>query len=246
MSMSNNKCQAKGGPAACTNPNCPEKHLQSNLVIPKSFAVQAQRKQPTVPFGAWTDENTVLFRTQTGSKLYGLGNANSDDDYYVVTPSKQVTYRSKRIKASQSFEGDKDTVYMDFKSFVALCEKGVPNTLEVMFSRASVSEFFEDYRNNYFCSDPVVIHKYMATIKMYSLGTGDSQFKYRRHALRLAHNLEEILYTGRFNPTLTPAVARRITEMASQSDMKYFKDLEKFSPIEVDWEETFVKENGAN
>lgn len=240
--MSTKKCQAKDGPANCHNPNCPEK--QDHWVIPASFEAQSKgRKPPKVPFGAWTNEDTVLFKTATGSKLYNLANANSDDDYYVITPTKYVAGKSRRSAIKQSLTGDLDTVFMDFKSFVNLCSTGAPTTLEVMFSQASRSDFFEDYRNGYYCSDPAVVHKYMATIKRFSLETNDKQFKYRRHALRLALNLEEILYTGRFNPTLSNSTATQITRFTEMSDEKYFKELKQMSVIEVDWDEAFKAEN---
>lgn len=236
------KCQAKGGPANCDNPNCPEK--TSSWEIPQFFIEQAKaHTPPKIPFGAWTKEDTVLFKTPTGSRLYNLANANSDDDYYVITPSKYVSGQSRRSAIKQSLKGDLDTVFMDFRSFVKLCSEGAPTTLEVMFSQASKSDFFEDYRNNYYCSDPAVVHKYMATIKRFSLETSDKQFKMRRHALRLALNLEEILYTGRFNPTLSSSTATRITRIAEKPDLEYFKELKKISLIEVDWDESFKKEN---
>lgn len=234
------KCQAKGGPANCVNPQCPEK--QFHFETPASFIKQAARPKPKTP-GAWSNEGTVLFRTQTGSKLYGLDTADSDDDFYVITPSKYVA-RQSRKSARQSFAGDADTVYMDFRTFNHLATfEGAPTVLEVMFSRKSVSDYFEDYRQNFFCSDPVVLHKYMKTIKTFSLWKKEDKiFKMRRHALRVSTNLEEILYTGRFNPTLSPTVASRITRFAGLDDEKYLRELKAMCPIEVDWDEIFFKE----
>lgn len=235
----NRKCRGKNGPEFCSDPNCPEKRFSPQVTIPQSFQVQSNRVKPVPPTGAWTDEDTVLFRTQTGSKLYGLAHSGSDDDYYVITPSKYVAKGFRRYSARQSFAGNEDTVYVDFKSFVAFCEKGSPQNLEVMFSRASVSDYFEDYRTHYFCSSPQVVHTYMKTIKSFSLNNTDKKFKTQRHALRLAYNLEEILYTGRFNPTLPPHIAAKITSLAQKPPAQYYKELKAMSVIEVDWDEEF-------
>lgn len=230
------KCQAKGGVTACTDPHCPEKTGLMEFTIPKAFEAHQNRPKPAAPvFGAWTEKDTELLKTIHGSTLYGLNHANSDEDFYVVTPTVRVARQARKNNARQTINGNLDTTYVDFKTFTRLSNEGVPQALEAMYSRKSVSEFFEDYRQGYFSSDPVVIHTYMRTIKSFSL-TEKDPFKRRRHALRLALNLEEILYTGRFNPTLTPSNASRITQYAGFDDDKYFRELKAMSPIEVDWD----------
>lgn len=230
------RCQAKGGPAECGNPNCPEKMDTMVFEIPKAFEAHASRPKPTLPvFGAWTEKDTQLLRTIHGSKLYGLDHAGSDDDFYVVTPTVKVAKNARKNNARQSISGNLDTVFVDFKTFTRLAGEGVPQALEAMYSRKGLSEYFEDYRQGYFSSDPVVIHTYMRTMKSFSL-TEKAPFKRKRHALRLALNLEEILYTGRFNPTLSSDNASKITRYASYDTPAYFKELRAVSPIEVDWE----------
>lgn len=230
------KCQAKGGPAFCKNPKCPEKMDSMNFEIPKAFEVHSQRTLPKLPvFGAWTEKDTELLKTIHGSKLYGLAHAGSDDDFYVVTPTVKVARNARKNNARQSISGNLDTVYVDFKTFTRLASEGVPQALEAMYSRQSESEYFEDYRRGYFSSDPVVIHTYMRTMKSFSLTEKDT-YKRKRHALRLALNLEEILYTGRFNPTLNAENANRISRYASYDTPEYFRELRSVSPIEVDWE----------
>lgn len=232
---SNKKCQAAKGPAFCHNPNCPEKTSSPNFLVPTSFTAQASRPPAQPTFGAWTEKDTVLLKTIHGSKLYGLDHAGSDDDFYVVTPTVRVARVSRKNHVKQTITGNLDTVYVDFKTFTRLASEGVPQALEAMYSKKNVSEFFEDYRQGYFCSDPIVLHTYMRTMKSFSL-TEKLPFKRKRHALRLALNLEEILYTGRFNPTLRPDQAARITKYAEYDTNKYFRELKAISPLEVDWE----------
>jgi hypothetical protein len=244
--MSNSKkCQSKYGPAGCGDPNCPElSGFVPSYDVPKAFEQQSTlRAKPSVPFGAWTNKDTELFKTPHGSKLYGLSHANSDDDFFIVTPTVRVAKDARRNQAKQKFEGNNDFVFMDFKTFTRLAGEGVPQALETMYSRAAHSDYFEEYRQGYFCSDPGVIHRYMKTIKSFSM-TEKDPFKRRRHALRLALNLEEILYTGRFNPTLTPENASRISRYAAYEGPKYFTELQRMSPVEVDWRDDFIaKEN---
>ncbi len=232
--MVERKCQSKHGPDQCTNPRCPEKNPQ--FEIPSFYSVQATRPAPSLPTpGAWTEKDTVLFKTVHGSKLYGLNHADSDDDFYVVTPTVRVARQGRKNNAKQIMSGKNDTTFVDFKTFVNLSEEGVPQALETMFSRLDRSEFFEDYRANYFASSPTVIHTYMRTMKAFSL-SDTAVLKRKRHALRLAVNLEELLYTGRFNPTLSANNVARVKKYADYDTRAYFRELKQMSPIEVDWE----------
>jgi hypothetical protein len=238
MSMTTKgKCQAKGGFENCGRENCPERVAQRAAQVPQ-MVTGSKVPQPVVFDRAWTEKDTVLFKTVHGSKLYGLDHAGSDDDFYVITPTQQLAYQNN---TKQIFEGNNDTVYMDFSTFVNLAHKGAPQALETMFSQKSKSDFFESYRQGYHASDPAVIHTYMRTIKTFSLAdlsfmSAKDVFKRKRHALRLAHNLEDLMYTGRFNPTLSKANLRKFTEYTEQDDDRYFTELKAVSPIEIDWD----------
>lgn len=204
------------------------------ISVPKpvtTFSLPAH-VNPKPPVGAWSEKDTILLRAIHGSRLYGLSHADSDEDFYVVTPTKKTL---KAINASQTIQDKIDTTTVDFATFVRMAERGIPQALEAMFSQMSKSDFFEDYRQGYYASAPTVIHTYMRTIKSFSLS---DTFKRRRHALRLAHNLNELLYTGRFNPTLSPKVAEEITRQANQDLKEYFRSLNKLSLVELDWDET--------
>lgn len=227
------KCRAKGGPANCTNPNCPERVYHFSL--PSEFKQLAELKKPTPPaFGAWTEKDTVLFKTIHGSRLYNLNHANSDDDYYIVTP----TVKAKRLSlknAKHKIDGNLDTLSVDFATFVLFSQQGKPQALEAMFSKKSSSPFFEDYRKGWFASDPEVVDRYIRTIHAFSMDEGDKQVKYRRHALRLSLNLDELVHTGRFNPTLSDRDARYVKKAADYSKNDYLKELNAVNPFDLDW-----------
>lgn len=227
----NRKCRAKGGPANCTNPNCPERVYHFEL--PSEFKQLSELKKPAPPvFGSWTEKDTVLFKTIHGSRLYGLAHANSDEDYYVVTPT---TRTKKALNAKHRMEGVLDTVTTDFASFSRMAQLGVPQALEAMFSKKSTSPFFESYRSGWFASDPEVVDRYIRTIHAFSMDESDKQVKYRRHALRLSLNLDELVHTGRFNPTLNRRDVRYVQKAAEYSKEQYLKELNAVNPFDLDW-----------
>lgn len=228
------KCQAKGGVAECKDPNCPEKRGggASAVEVPSTFQQLAAASKPSAPFGSWSEADTVLMKTIHGSKLYGLNHADSDDDYYVVTP----TIRTKKaLNAKHKIDGNLDVVTVDFASFVTMAENGVPQALETMFSKKAKSPFFEEYRTSWLASDPRVLDRYVRTIKSFSLDESNKQEKYQRHALRLSLNLEELVFTGRFDPTLNKSDVRTVKRLAQLPKDQYLKELNAVNPFDLDW-----------
>lgn len=208
------------------------KAVSDNFIVPSFF--KPELFPAPKPLGSWTNEDTELFKTPHGSRLYGFATVGSDEDWYVVTPTKYV---SRKFNAKQRITGDQDVLAVDFRTFTSMASNGVPQALETMFSRQAESQFFEEYRNSWYASDPAVIHTYMRTIKSFSLNEreGKDGYKQRRHALRLSLNLEELLYRGRFNPTLSRSNAERVTVLATKKGENYLKELRAICPIEVDW-----------
>lgn len=226
------KCQAQGGVANCTSPRCPERQAFLGTLSSHTPAPFLTHEKPATFVGSWTDEDTILFKTPSGSALYGMNHKDSDVDYYIISPTRYVA----RQVAKQSIIDGIDTVTVDFSQFTEMAEKGVPQALEAMFSRKASSPYFEAYRQGFYASDPRVIKTYMRTIRSFSLYDA-SDFKMRRHALRLAFNLNELLHKGRFNPTLPRTFVKDITKAATLPDKEYFKALRKQSIIELDWDE---------
>lgn len=238
----NRKCRAVGGVTNCDNANCPEKaNFHVDFDMPSSFKTafrdrQASNSKLEIPSG-WNNDDTELLKTIHGSTLYGLNHSASDEDYYVVVPSRSIGRKVRR----QSIVDDIDTVVVDFKTFTRMAEEGAPQALEAMFSRETVSEYFEPYRTKYYASSSDVVHRYLRTMKAFVLKDEDSVFKKRRHALRLAYNLEELLYTGRFNPKLPKKVAQQITGYAELPLPEYVKELNAFTPLQVEWGESLQR-----
>lgn len=139
----------------------------------------------------------VIYRTVHGSHLYGLAHAHSDKDYYqVVEPVKRKRYKY----AKQTIIGEDDTVTVDLGTWLRLCDKGVPQALEAMFSQMPEHDELAELRNSYRVGPANMRDTYYRTMENF-VQAGD--FKRRRHALRLYLNLRQAMRHGRFNPTLT-------------------------------------------
>lgn len=158
----------------------------------------------------------VLFRTVHGSHLYGLSHAGSDSDYYTVVTKKPVpTNRQVKARyAKQTIVGEDDNMVVDFGTWVEMCKTGVPQALEAMYSQMALQDDIADFRASFRVSTGVY-ETYMRTIKSFALQEG---YKKKRHALRLALNLNELARTGRFNPTLSPEDVRYVSLYAHKGN----------------------------
>jgi predicted nucleotidyltransferase len=161
----------------------------------------------------------VLFKTVHGSRLYGLSHAGSDEDFYTVVTKTPVDDRynrqTKARYAKQKITGSEDSFVVDFGTWIEMCKSGVPQALEAMFSQMPIEDRIGEFRAS-FRTGPVVMDKYLKTIKSFALAEDDT-IKKRRHALRLALNMRELAETGRFNPTLSQEDANWITSMSSKT-----------------------------
>lgn len=159
-------------------------------------------------------EREVLFKTVHGSRLYGLNHAGSDEDFYtVVTKKPAEDNHTKARYAKQTIHDGEDTLLIDFGTWVEQCKSGVPQALEAMFSDMvvgddRVAEFREDFRAGSECWS-----RYLRTIKSFVF-SDNNPYKRKRHALRLAINLQELMECGRFNPTLSKNDAAFVSRMA--------------------------------
>lgn len=157
----------------------------------------------------------VLFKTVHGSRLYGLSNENSDEDFYTVIRKQPFRKGSKARYAKQKIVGNVDSMVLDFGTWVEMCRSGTPQALEAIFSTMVIEDSIEEFRLSYRAGTEVY-DTYFRTIKSFALSE-DSSTKKRKHALRLALNLNELAKTGRFNPTLSKEDAEWVTKMATKS-----------------------------
>lgn len=159
----------------------------------------------------------LLFKTPHGSHLYGLAHDKSDHDFYQVVE----TVRKKKARyAKQSIVDGIDVTTVDFGTWVNMCQSGVPQALEAMFSPVAAVDEIKEFRNAYRVGHGIR-DKYYRTIDNF-LATPD--FKKNRHALRLALNLRDGLRYGRFNPMLSPRAKVWITFHAKHMPLDELRD----------------------
>lgn len=158
----------------------------------------------------------TLFKTVHGSRLYGLAHAGSDEDFYTVVTKQPYTGRGqgKARYAKQTIVGEEDMMLLDFGTWLEQCRSGVPQALEAMFSQQASEDSIAPFRAGYRAGTEVYA-RYFRTIKSFAL---QEEFKKKRHALRLALNLNEMARTGRFNPTLSPEDAAYISLYATKGN----------------------------
>ena len=179
-------------------------------------------------------ERRVLLKCQHGSHLYGMATPNSDLDFYVVYEFPWKIYRPhKQSHQKIDLDEETDTMSASLERFTHLCLKGVPQTLEALFS--DVSQWLEYHESWYYKSDnlkrlvgqhiPSVLETYKRTA--WSIFEKDD-FKKNRHALRLCLNAKDLKTIGSFDPTLKPDVREEITRIANlprRQREEIFKDV---------------------
>lgn len=134
----------------------------------------------------------ILLKTIHGSRLYGTDNENSDYDFYTVSLDKS--------KTRQTIVNKEDELDVSLDSFLSYINKGVPQSLEALFS--AKKEISHPLMESIRPSTGSVISTYMRTIKDFTFNT---DLKRQRHSVRMCFNLSDFLEFGYFNPTLSPS-----------------------------------------
>lgn len=177
---------------------------------------------------------TILLDTPHGSQLYGLNHIHSDKDRYVVI-DKRPTGIAKKHWMTQKIEGDQDVVTTDLVTFLRQCDSGIPQALEAMFSPKAKVDKIESLRLSYYTGLNMVVNTYSRTITNFVIDSvvSNNRFKLKRHALRLAINLGDLMSKGRFNSVLTTQQAVFISAMAAENTREYLNTMEALCPVDL-------------
>lgn len=164
-----------------------------------------------------------LLRLVHGSHLYGTAHENSDLDTYAVYSGKG--------KSKQTITGDDDVIVHSLDSFLIQASKGVPQALEAMFApqEAVLHSEIEYLRSRFVASGGETIDRYCRTMYNFSLG----DYKQRRHALRLAYNLRDLIEYGRFNPRMKFSRTMEIKSVLAMPDEFYRGYIELVAGIKI-------------
>lgn len=160
----------------------------------------------------------ILFRTVTGSRLYGLHHEGSDWDYYTVVDR---VVKKKASYHTHSIVDGLDSNVLDFGTWVNECQAGTPQALEAMFSTKAEVDLIPEFRSQF--RGGTNYKKYLSTMKALVLDNPDS-FKHKRHSLRLAINLADLKSYGRFNPTLTERQIKFVNIMAENHSAEFLAE----------------------
>lgn len=177
-------------------------------------------------------QKRILLKTQHGSHLYGLSTPQSDLDFYVVYEFPWKNYRPRK-QVDQKIKDDLDITTASLERFTDLCFKGIPQSLETLFSdsskwleydsswydkSSSIKEQMKDFV-------PAVLETYKRTAWNFF---EKDDFKKNRHALRLCFNAAELREKNYFNPALKPNEREELTRIASlprRQREEIFKDV---------------------
>lgn len=162
-----------------------------------------------------------IFKTLTGSRLYGYHRANSDYDYRGVflAPIDQILgltrlqETQKQMITSTDHETS-DNVFYELRKFCNLALKGNPNILEIIFAQQEHWRSVDPYWVPFYVDRHAFLskqlyapyHGFMVS-EIKKLEKNYDQ-KGAANAWRLGIQAVQILETGTFNPTLEPIDAQ--------------------------------------
>jgi len=178
-------------------------------------------------------QKKMLLRTIHGSHLYGLNTATSDRDFYEIYDYPWQRYRPRKQNQQVIDKHRHDTTMISLERFTDLCIKGVPQSIEVLFTDSSKwlghdeSWYHKSNEVKSIVADniPTVLETYKRTAWNFFL---PNNFKKNRHALRLCLNALDLKTKGFFNPTLTFAQREELNKFASLPRLQQentFKDV---------------------
>lgn len=149
-----------------------------------------------------------VLTTTFGSRLYGLHTETSDyDTYTVYTDPNTNSY-----KAKHKINGLEDDFTVTLPKFMTMCNAGVPQALEALFSPyKEINPNYAAFLNGYRVDLNEARMRYRRTIKSFGFIIENNEivdmhpeFKKRRHAYRLILNLNDLMVHRRFNSAMAP------------------------------------------
>lgn len=175
----------------------------------------------------------VLFQTVHGSHLYGTNHSGSDYDLYTVVdrmPKQRAKY------AKQTIVDGVDSTVVDFGTWIGMCQRGVPQALEAMFSTKATYDDLSPFRAGFRVDGYAVAERYLKTMKAFIYDDTGS-LKKKKHAMRLALNLNHIGIYGRFNPTLNEGHMEylRAVEQWEDANENFYEGLKILAQARVPW-----------
>lgn len=148
----------------------------------------------------------ILLDSLAGSHLYGLADAQSDLDRYVVCVESRRD--PNRYRHSQRVS-DEDRIRVSLSGFLVQCERGSHQALDAMFAPPAACEVdkIAELRRGY-RAGITTIHALLRVVKKFAHMEGEDRFalKRRRHAVRIAFQIGQLVESGRYDPRLPDSI----------------------------------------
>lgn len=158
---------------------------------------------------AQADDGLHLY-TIHGSHLYGLAHANSDTDRFIVA---DMSYP----RPLQEVRGEEDIQVFPMRHFLHMIHEGNPVALEALWSpEAQMSPVMAELSRSFRVGSGRAQHAFRSFIDMFIGDSGIEKMKNRRHVLRIAMQLRQVMEEGRFNPVLPPQAVHLLTRIATR------------------------------
>lgn len=162
----------------------------------------------------------ILVATLHGSHLYGTATPNSDIDYYSVYDFLNKNWRPRK-QVKQNISINQDITFVSLDRFTEMCYKGVPQTLEVLFSHpgnwiehtAEWLDISEELSSRITTKSNLltILDTYRRTAINFAR---EDDFKKNRHALRLCINAKQLKDCRWMSPTLDQKEIEKINRYA--------------------------------
>lgn len=164
---------------------------------------------------------TLLLETPLGSRLHGLASATSDIDTLQVFSNRE-NHKQASNRPTHKIDGEDDRLTVQLSTFLALCDKGVPQMLEAMFSpQAYRSPLMQAYSAAYRPNLGACYDTFTRVMKAELLRGDAGKAKSYRHALRLTEYMNQLHLNGRFNPTLSEEKATLFLTLCQDREATY-------------------------
>lgn len=158
-----------------------------------------------------------------GSRLYGLARPDSDTDRFIVA---DISYP----RPLQEVRGEEDIQVFPFRHFMHMIHEANPVALEALWSpEAQMSPVMREVSRSFRAGAGRAQHSFRSCIDMFIGDSGIEKMKNRRHVLRIAVQLRQVMEEGRFDPVLSPHAVHLLTRIATQYEG------DEFLPIVDAW-----------
>lgn len=156
---------------------------------------------------AHVEASDIVLSTVHGSHLYGLAHPGSDLDLYVVV--------HEQAHPTQQITDGADVTVIGLKGFLEQATKGVPQSLEALYSPvANYDAAWEPFLRSWVSGGPQVLHTFDRTIAAFRKVRVTP--KRLVHAERIAIERDQLVRYCRLFPRLSNAERERILSRAAQ------------------------------